>query len=300
MLRTLLPENVRLKLEIVAPDAMVLADAGSLEQILLNLVTNSRDALPQGGEVSVRVVEEEVDETYCLFHPGMKPGRYACLEVGDTGTGMNADTLSRIFDPFFTTKDPAAGTGLGMAMVYGLTRQQGGQVKVYSELGEGTLTRLYFPFHEGAEVRGVATRQEGRGWTGSATVLLVEDEESVRAAAALALRRSGFTVLTATEGAEALEIYAAYGEEIDLVFSDLVLPRMSGLELREELNAQYGPVRFILTSGYSGDHLANAGGLDPAVPFVRKPWTLNELLGTVRHVLETDPPRWVAARSPTE
>ena len=290
ILRTVLPESIDLKLELSHDPGSVVVDTGSIEQMVINLVTNSRDAMPQGGRVRVEVSGKELDEEYALLHPEVEPGRYACLEVSDTGTGMDEETLKRVFDPFFTTKGVGSGTGLGMAMVYGLTKQQGGHVNVYSQVGKGTTTRIYFPLQEGNVPAAERPVRKKAQLEGSATILLVEDDEDLRAVTQRALERKGFRVLAATHGEEALELFRAHGETIDLVLSDLVLPRLGGLELLERLREENGPVRFILTSGYSGEEVSEREKADARVPFVRKPWVLTELLTAIQDTLDSEPP----------
>ncbi|MHB1193636.1 MAG: hybrid sensor histidine kinase/response regulator [Longimicrobiales bacterium] len=290
MLRTALPESIELQVDTSGTCGPVMVDGGSVEQMLLNLVANSRDALPRGGRVGVKVHEVELDQAYCLLHPEVRPGRHMCLEVSDDGVGMDAETLRRIFDPFFTTKAPGSGTGLGMPMVYGLTRQQDGHINVYSHPGEGTTVRLYFPVTVGGEpaTRGLAESPEAVAATG--TILVVEDEDSLRAVTAKVLETSGYRVLSAADAAEALDIVSEHYESIDLILSDMVLPGMSGLALLDVVRSLHGPVRFVLTSGYSGEFKSVGGGSGHDVPFLRKPWTASELLALIRRVMTDVPP----------
>ncbi len=289
MLRTVLPESIELQVDTSGTCGPVMVDGGSIEQMLLNLVTNSRDALPQGGRVEVRVREAELDPTYCLLHPEVRPGRHACLEVSDDGVGMDAETLRRIFDPFFTTKAPGSGTGLGMPMVYGLTRQQRGHVSIDSHPGEGTTVRLYFPVcDEEATAPRSPSETPGPAAAGG-TILVVEDEDNLRVVTAKVLAAAGYRVLSATNGAEALAIFKEHRENIDLILSDLILPGMGGTALLEAVRALHGPVRFVLTSGYSADPDSLEGARDPGVPFIRKPWPRSELLAVIRRVMTTDP-----------
>ncbi|MDP2957867.1 MAG: PAS domain S-box protein [Longimicrobiales bacterium] len=290
MLRTALPETIELAVDIAEKCGTVMVDAGSIEQMLLNLVSNSRDALPRGGRVGVKVHEVDLDHTYCLLHPEVRPGRHACLEVLDNGVGMDAKTLARVFDPFFTTKAPGSGTGLGMAMVYGLTKQQQGYVSIDSHPGEGTTVRLLFPVCE-EEATAPRGRAEAPGPASArGTILLVEDEDNLRPVTAKVLAAAGYRVLSATTGTEALAIFTERREDIDLILSDLVLPGMGGMALLKAVRALHGPVRFVLTSGYFADPDSPEGARDPSVPFLRKPWSLAELLAVLRRALAADPP----------
>ncbi len=290
MLRTALPESIELRVDVSETCGPVMVDSGSVEQMLLNLVANSRDALPQGGRVRVKVHELDLDETYCLLHPEVRPGRHACLEVSDNGVGMDAETLRRIFDPFFTTKAPGAGTGLGMPMVYGLTKQQDGHVHVYSHPGKGTAIRLYFPVCGGGASDTLGLAKAPEAVTGTGTILVVEDEDSLRAVTAKVLEANGYRVLCAADAAEALDTVRDHHEGIDLILSDMVLPGMSGSALMGEVRSLHGPVRFVLTSGYSGEAESVGASSGPGVPFIRKPWTASELLAVIRRVMTDDPP----------
>ena len=290
MLRTAVSESVDLQVE--ASDAVgpTLVDPGSIEQIILNLVTNSRDALPNGGRVGVTVREVDLVEDECRRCPGLTPGRHLCLTVADNGIGMDAETLRRVFDPFFTTKAPGAGTGLGMAMVYGLTKQQKGFVDIESQPGAGTTTRLYFPVCAPSPPEVRTAVRAAQASAGGGTILVVEDEDDLRTVTARALRSRGFLVQEASNGSDALARLLEHPGTIDLVLSDLVLPGMSGLELVDAVREQHGPIPFVLTSGYTG-HTSTERRIDPRIPFIRKPWTVGDLLTVVGKTL-------AAARSP--
>lgn len=290
MLRTLLPESVALRLAPNLSGTPVRVDPGSVEQILMNLVANSRDAIPDGGTVRISLEEATLDEEYCGRHSYVKPGRYVCLEVSDTGTGMDEETQKRVFDPFFTTKAPSSGTGLGMAMVYGLTKQQGGHVHLYSQVGKGTSVRLYFPVQASGEPEAAVEIGAPGVSPAAGTVLLVEDEENLRLTTTKALQRAGYQVLAAEDGHEALEFYEANAERIDLILSDLILPKMNGSQLYRKLVDRHGPVRFVLTSGYSVGHLEEMDPIVESLPFVRKPWTLEDLLSAVQRAIHSMPP----------
>ncbi len=290
MLRTLLPEDIELDVKYGSGLEPVLVDVGSVEQILMNLAGNSRDAMPGGGALRVEVYEAELDQEYCRHRADVEPGRFVCMEVSDTGCGMDANVLQRVFDPFFTTKEPGSGTGLGMAMVYGLAKQQGGHVSVYSQVDQGTVIRVYFPLLQVEEEDAGASSEvphEAPAPTG--TILLVEDEENLRLTTEKALLRAGYEVLSAEDGARALEVFRTDPDRITLVLSDLVLPGMGGLDLYRRIRDEFGPVRFILTSGYSPKSLGKNAGLKESLPFIRKPWILRDLLAVIRRTLGSEP-----------
>lgn len=286
VLRTAVPENIRLGLATNAPVNTVNVDEAAVQQIVLNLVTNARDAMPNGGALDIAVRGCELDETYCEAHPYVVPGAYVAIEVTDTGVGMDADTRSKIFEPFFTTKALGAGTGLGMAMVYGLTKQQGGHVQVYSEPGLGTTITVRFPVSGEVLRPPIGTRSEPRATTGTETILFVEDDEAIRALAVRALETHGYTVLTAVDGEDGLTTYRANAAMIDLVISDLVMPKMGGMLLWQSLRRESEGVRMILTSGYSEQSASGLEHVDESLAFLQKPWTLGTLLRKVREVLD--------------
>jgi len=285
VLRRLLPESIDIRIEADRAVRVVRADTTAIEQVLLNLASNSRDAMPDGGEFGLSVDDVVVDAEYAEGHVGVTPGTYVCLRVSDTGTGMDAETKARIFEPFFTTKGPGTGTGLGMAMVYGLTNQHGGFINAYSEPGLGTTMRLYFPAVDQEAVAKARPDSIAAVSIGSETILLVEDEPSLRNVAKRVLERLGYIVLTATDGEDALRLFAEQPDAIDLVISDLVMPQMSGRQLYEALKRDYPDVRFMLTSGYTGREASERDGLDPAVPFIHKPWSFGEMSDAVRRAL---------------
>ncbi|MBI2402372.1 MAG: PAS domain S-box protein [Gemmatimonadetes bacterium] len=285
MLRRLVPEHITLETRASESVAPVLVDPGTVEQILLNLVTNARDAMPSGGVLTITIAEAVIDETYLSSHGWGEPGAYVCLSVTDTGIGMDQATLAHVFEPFFTTKPPGIGTGLGMAMVYGLVKQQRGFVDVRSRPGEGTTVEVYLP---------VATRPARAtpaGATadlpgGSETILLVEDEEAIRRSASRILRRFGYQVLLAADGEEALALYRRHRADIRLVISDVVMPRLGGTQLYQELHRDPDPPKFIFTSGYAARDVGDRVVLDRAGPLLQKPWNVDELLRRVREALE--------------
>ncbi len=291
MLRRVVPESIEIHLITDPKSGTVRADTGALEQILLNLVTNARDAMVDGGKLSISVHPRELDEEYCATHPWTTPGDYVCISVSDSGIGMDEETRERVFEPFFTTKPPDLGTGLGLSMVYGLVKQHGGVVDVYSEKGKGTVVNLYLPhlplLEEGAV--GVARpTPPGSMSGGSETILVVEDEEPIRRATMRILEKHGYKVLLAADGVEALKLYPDHRDDIDLVISDVVMPRLGGAKFYEALLQSGGQPKILFTSGYTDRDLRQTGAIDPALPFIHKPWTVAALLSKIREVLDSE------------
>jgi PAS domain S-box-containing protein len=285
ILRRMLPEHITIDIRAEPATPAALVDPGAVEQMLVNLATNARDAMPEGGTLRVTVEPVTLDAAWVAAHPGARTGAYVRLEVADTGTGMDEATRRQAFNPFFTTKPPGQGTGLGLALVYGLTKQQQGFVELTSEMGHGTVVRVYLPAVEGAARPAPArVRDEVRG--GSETILVVEDDALLRASLRRVLSAFGYTVLIAEDGADALEVYRAEGHRIALVISDLVMPRMGGPQLYEALRREASPPRFVFVSGYGGEYSPPRAEGDRDVPFIQKPWELRQLLTTVRGVLD--------------
>ncbi|HVM43258.1 MAG TPA: PAS domain S-box protein [Gemmatimonadales bacterium] len=284
--RRIVPEDVEVAVQVEAPGAVVRADPGAVEQILMNLVTNARDAMPGGGTLRLVVGHGTLDEDDCRARGWGAPGEYAVLTVADTGEGMDAQTQQHIFEPFFTTKPVGQGTGLGMAMVYGLVKQHGGFVSVYSEPGLGTTVRVYFPtVAEAPQAKRAAPSGEIR--EGKETILLVEDDAILRRTAKRVLEKFGYTVVTATDGLDALNIIHLKATPADLIISDVVMPHASGPQLLTALRETGAAPRILFTSGYAARDVRERTTLDPSVPFLAKPWTIAELLRKVREVLDT-------------
>ena len=282
--RRVVPEDLDVAVRIDVPETTVNADPGAIEQILMNLVTNARDATPAGGRIVIEVGRRALDEEYRRTYGWGRPGDYVTLTVSDTGCGMDAATQRRIFEPFFTTKPVGQGTGLGMSMVYGLVKEHDGFVHVYSEVGHGTTVRVYFPVvtGEGAPPARPAA-PDIRG--GSETILLVEDDVSVRRAATRVLEKYGYSVLSATDGYEALDILDKREALPDLVVSDVVMPRISGPHLLSKLRETGQAPKMLFTSGYTARDVVERAQLEPGQPFLTKPWTVTDLLRKVREVL---------------
>ncbi len=295
LVRRLVPESIEVRMVLEPGGATVRADPGAIEQILMNLVTNARDAMQGGGTLLIETERATLDAEFCRQRGWGTPGEFVALAVSDTGVGMDEETQRRIFEPFFTTKPVGAGTGLGMAMVYGLTKQQRGYVHVYSERGRGTTVTVYFPVVEAqAGRRATGETRAIRG--GTETILVVEDEASLRRVAERALRKYGYTVLLAADGREALDLVNHQKGAIDLIITDIVMPRMDGPELVNELRREGRQTRVLLTSGYTGLGARTAHGLESGLPFLAKPWTVADLLQSVRDALDRHPARGRPAR----
>jgi PAS domain S-box-containing protein len=285
LLRRLIPEDIELTVELKSRHVRVRMDPGHLEQVLMNLVVNARDAMPKGGTLKITTGRRQLDEGSARLHGLTEPGEYAMLSVVDDGAGMSEEVKARIFEPFFTTKDPGHGTGLGLATVYGILDQTGGRITLYSEVGQGTTFHIYLPVAQEEATLDPPRRMLSSDLKGTETILLVEDEASVRNAAQEALRRQGYQVLPASNAAEALALVAQHQGTIHLVVSDVVMPKMDGPTLIGQLRQLRPEMRALLMSGYSGGALARADGNGYDVPFLEKPFTVLALAKKVREVL---------------
>jgi two-component system NtrC family sensor kinase len=284
LLRKVTRENIELKTFLAEGVPTIRADQGQVEQVLMNLTLNARDAMPGGGQLVVETQEAWLDEEYVKQHPYMKAGRYAVLSVSDTGIGMDEGTRERIFEPFFTTKGPDKGTGLGLAVVYGVVKQHNGFIHVYSEPGKGTTLRIYFPAVDvPPDSRVVAAREIIHG--GNETILLAEDNESVRHLAEQTLITYGYRVLTACDGEEAVDIFRRHGKEIAIVVLDMVMPNKGGKQAYDEMIATDSRVKAIFMSGYSANAIHDSFVLHPGIPFLQKPFAPSDLARMVREVL---------------
>ena len=290
-LRRLLPATIEVQCDAEPAAGVVEADAGALEQILLNLATNARDAMPRGGTLHLDVRRTRLDAEDRPLHAWVEPGSYVCIAVSDTGAGMDAKTQARVFEPFFTTKPAGVGTGLGMAMVYGLVKQHKGFVHLYSEMGQGTTVKIYLllaleePVPGGARAAGAEEMLPG----GTEAILLVEDDLHLRTVAQRLFEKVGYRVIAAADGAEGLAEYRARAAEIDLVITDMVMPKTSGVQLYEAIRGEAGRgkgVKVLFTSGYPAPDFRESLAGDPDVAFVTKPWTASELLRQIRSLLE--------------
>jgi PAS domain S-box-containing protein len=266
------------------------ADPGQIEQVLLNLVVNARDAMPSGGRLTIETANVHLDRGYAAGHATVEPGPYIMLTVTDTGCGMDAETQSRIFEPFFTTKESGKGTGLGLATVYGVVKQSGGYIWVYSEVGCGTTFKIYLP-QVAEEVDAPIVGQHKRGSSaGTETVLFVEDEQSVRELVRDYLRGVGYRVIEAGDGIEALKAVATNKGPIHILITDVVMPRLSGRDLATKLSSAWPDLKVLFISGYTDDTIVRHGVLEGGVAFLQKPFNLNALAEKIREVLKGDTP----------
>jgi len=287
MLERVIGEDVVLVVSCSDGFQPILVDRGQLEQVILNLATNARDAMPEGGRMVLRTATVQVDEWFVASPGSPGPGTYVLLEVTDTGTGMNEATRSRIFEPFFTTKGPGSGTGLGLSTVYGIVEQSGGAIHVYSEPGRGTTFRIYLPVQEGAWREGADVTPVYDIPRGSETVLVVEDNGIVRDLIRHALEHLGYQVTACADGLEALDQLVALGK-VDLILLDLIMPHMSGVELLERVRGEAPDSKVLFMSGYAEDAVLN-GRLIVGTPFIQKPFSLAQLAQGVRRVLDSPP-----------
>ena len=286
MLLRVIAEDISLVFVPAPSLGSVRADLGQIEQALMNLVVNARDAMPQGGKIVIETANVELDDIYNDTHQEVKPGPYVLLSVSDTGSGIDSETISRVFEPFFTTKPPGEGTGLGLSMVYGVIRQSGGYIWVYSEAGQGTTFKIYLPRIEEAAEPLSRTTPEIIFAKGTETVLLVEDEQNLRELAIELLESEGYRVLAAKDGQSAIAISQAHRETIHVLLTDAVLPNMSGIALAARIKEVRSDVKALYMSGYTGNLIAHQIALTSGSAFIQKPFTKHGLLSELRRVLD--------------
>ena len=285
LLRPLIGENVELTTSLAKTIGCARADAGQLEQVIMNLVVNAKDAMPSGGRIVIQTSNVTVDDSYRGEHTFIHPGDYVVISVSDTGLGMDKDTQSRIFEPFFTTKEKGKGTGLGLSTVYGIIKQSGGYIFVQSEIGRGTTFTIYLPSVEGPKESTGAAPDWRSAAGGSETVLLVEDEESVRQLVRDTLEAKGYHVIEAENGHAGLAAAEAHSGKIDLVITDVVMPAMGGHELAKRLKEARPAIKVLYLSGYTEDAIVDQGSGENSKAFLQKPFTLQNLARKVREVL---------------
>jgi CheY-like chemotaxis protein len=287
MLQRIIREDVRLQLNLHPSPLVTHADAGMLDQVLMNLAVNARDAMPDGGQLCIDTSEWTLPAESSRPHPDAVPGRYVSMRVSDTGTGMPPEVLSRIFEPFFTTKEPGKGTGLGLATVFGIVKQHRGWISVQSEVGKGACFQVYLPACE-VNAPCTVTAEQPAFSTGTETILLVEDEASVRRITRMLLERQGYTVIEAANGVEALQLWKQHREAVALLLTDLVMPSgVTGQQLARELRANKPALKVVFTSGYSPEVAGVEIQLSSGENFLQKPCPPSLLLQTIRRTLES-------------
>jgi CheY-like chemotaxis protein len=287
MLARLLGEDISLQLNYAPQPALVQADASMLEQVLLNLAVNSRDAMPKGGQLRLRISIQDVTLNHLARHPEAQAGRFVCLTTSDNGCGIAPDNLRRVFEPFFTTKEIGKGTGLGLATVYGIIKQHQGWIDVESELGNGTTFNVFLPVSQEALKPKEEPPAERPVRGGSETILVVEDEAPVRELVCSLLARQGYKILQAESGPKALDVWKTSKDKIDLLLTDLVMPdRMNGRELAERLWAERPRLKVIFTSGYSADVVGKDFVLRSGLNYLQKPYAPQKLATVVRECLD--------------
>jgi hypothetical protein len=284
LVRTL-GEHIELVTDLAGDPRPVLADPGQIEQVLVNLAVNARDAMPRGGKLVIQTASTDIDETAAAGHAGLSPGRYVAVKVSDTGAGIPRDVLDRVFEPFFTTKPKGEGTGLGLATVYGILTQAGGHVRLYSEPGIGTTLTALLPVTEQAPAAATAPRsaepQRGHG----EIILVVEDEAAIREVTRRILDRNGYHVVTAAGGQEALHVLAGELEHIDVLLTDVIMPQMQGKELASKVRILQPTAQVVFMSGYTEGLLGVQGVLEPGVHLIEKPFSEVTLLTEMHEVL---------------
>jgi two-component system cell cycle sensor histidine kinase/response regulator CckA len=286
ILRRIIGEDIELISKGTPGIGRVRADLGMIEQVIMNLAVNARDAMPDGGKLTIETANVEFDEHYVQTHQGSRPGSYVMLAISDTGMGMTPEVKARIFEPFFTTKEMGKGTGLGLSTVFGIVKQHNGYIMAYSEPGNGASFKIYLPrVEEELESEGRKVPQRATG--GKETILIVEDDEGLRTMAGMMLEDLGYTVLSCPSGEEALARLTAYEGGVELLFTDVVMPGMNGKSLAEEVRSLRPEVKVLYTSGYPDNDIEHRGVLDPAALFIQKPFTSAALGAKIRKALNT-------------
>ena len=285
MLHRLIGENIELKTVLAPSLGRLLADQGQIEQVILNLAVNARDAMPQGGKLIIETARAVLDEATVRHMPTVRPGDYVMLSVSDTGVGMDPETRARIFEPFFTTKEAGKGTGLGLATIYDIVKRSEGQIWVYSELGKGSVFKIYFPRVEAVEQAAHGEVLRSRAGSAGETILVVEDDESLQEVTRDLLVQSGYHVLEAGNGEEALEIVERHRAPIHLLLADVVMPGMSGAALAAQLTHTHPEMHVLYMSGYTDETIVRSGVLKSGILLLEKPFTREALIGRVRDAL---------------
>jgi nitrogen-specific signal transduction histidine kinase/CheY-like chemotaxis protein len=285
MLHRVLGEDIKLVTILTEGIGKVKVDPGQIEQVIINLAVNARDAMPDGGKLTIETANVELDEEYAHTHIAVTPGRYVMVSVSDTGVGITPEVKDRVFEPFFTTKEKGKGTGLGLSTVYGIVKQSGGNIWIYSEPGEGTTLKIYLPQVDEplAELKEEVVGEVPRG---NETVLIVEDEEVVRKLAIRVLKRQGYKILEAPDGGKAFLLCEVFKDSIHLILTDVVMPGMSGHKLVGRLKEIHPEMKVLYMSGYTDNAILHHGVLEPGTNFIQKPFTVDGLARKVREVLD--------------
>jgi CheY-like chemotaxis protein len=288
MLRRLIREDIEVKQNLTPELWSVKADPDQVEQVIMNLVLNARDAMPKGGVLTIATSNIELGEQEVRGSLDLKPGRYVSLTITDTGTGMTAETKRRLFEPFFTTKPLGEGTGLGLSMVYGIVKQHGGEVSFYSELGLGSTFKIYWPATDQPGESAASPERPRTPYHGNETILLVEDDEKVRKLVRQMLLLQGYKVLETKQSSDAVGMAVEHDGPIDLLLTDVVMPQMSGPEIAEQVVALRPGIKVIFMSGYPGGIVSRHGVFDPGAFFLQKPFEMDALGQILRQVLDPD------------
>jgi two-component system, cell cycle sensor histidine kinase and response regulator CckA len=285
MVRRLLGEDIALGISVGDEPFCIRADKSQLEQVVLNLVVNARDAMPEGGRLTIALQAVHFDSEYASGQHGVAPGPYILMAVTDNGMGMDAATTARIFEPFFSTKAAGQGTGLGLATVFGIVKQNGGNIWVYSELGQGTTFKLYFPRSDDGPTASLPAPSAPAPISRSATILVVEDEPQLRSMVSTVLRGEGYLVIDAEDPLRAIELSGSHGGPIDILLTDVVMPHLNGRKLAERLASSRPEMRVVYMSGYTEDTIVHQGVLEQNIHFLPKPIVPSALRNIVRQVL---------------
>jgi CheY-like chemotaxis protein len=285
MLRRIIGEDIELEVRLAADLRRVMVDPAHMDQVIMNLAVNSRDAMPDGGKLTIETANVQLTGDYAAGHLGAQSGPHVMLAVSDTGTGMDAATQARVFEPFYTTKEQGKGTGLGLSIVYGIVKQNAGGIMVYSEPAHGTVFKIYIPAVEAPAAVAPAEREDADAEVSGATILLVEDEDQVRKLARSFLERRGYRVVEASSGPEALRTLQDYDGRIDLLLTDMVMPQMNGATLAEKVKAMRPEIRILFMSGYTEGGMENQGLPAGEAQFLQKPFSAGALERKVRDAL---------------
>jgi CheY-like chemotaxis protein len=286
MLQRIIGEDIHLVWSPGKKTWNILMDAGQIDQILANLCVNARDSITGTGKIIIEIENCTLDTDYCIDHTGFIPGDYIMLAVSDSGCGMEPDILNNIFEPFFTTKGEEKGTGLGLAMIYGIVKQNRGFINVYSEQGHGSTFKIYLPRHQTQAGKETQTDRPEPIETGSETILVVEDNTDILEINRTMLEQQGYIVLTAASPVEALDVVKTYTGSIDLLITDVIMPVMNGRELAKKLESNRPDLKLLYMSGYTADIIAHHGVLEDGIHFIQKPFSMRELAAKVRQVIE--------------